>query len=175
MWGIYIVSGDWDSALRSYSWGHSQWEMPYEHESCSEMVMEFWVECEGNLNNTKHEYRCIFSVTGHPTFQLTCDRVPECAELWHMLRWFAVLVSAVGRPHSARHARMGLHEKCGVWRQCKQTQGATSLNFQCGKMYECPWCSVSFKLPCISSMYISVTGGSDSCSYDFSDCEWRQE
>lgn len=34
---------------------------------------------------TQHDYRCTSSVTGHPTFQLTCDGVPNWSSPWPMV------------------------------------------------------------------------------------------
>jgi hypothetical protein len=35
------------------------------------MVMKLWTELKDDFNDTKHDYRCTSSMTGHPTFQLT--------------------------------------------------------------------------------------------------------
>jgi hypothetical protein len=104
-------------------------------------VMELWIEIKGDLNDTKHDYRCTYSMTGHPTFQLTGAGVPEWADPWLMdLSWLsAELATAVTGPHSPlRFVCMGLHEKHGVWMQSKWKRGTTSSNVQCCKMHEWP-------------------------------------
>jgi hypothetical protein len=45
-------------------------------------ITKLWTETKYDFDDTEHDYRFTYSVTGYPTFQSTRDTVPEWAVLW---------------------------------------------------------------------------------------------
>jgi hypothetical protein len=99
------------------------------------MVTEIRREIKDDLNGTPAWWG-----TPHFSRHMVEDLNEQFCDRWIGRGGPIELATAVTGPHSDRFAHVRLHEKYGIWMQCKQKTGTTSLNYWCWKTRVWPWC-----------------------------------